>query len=225
MIADPGTYSLEDFIPFTAEVYLRLIERQNEAFWPGHVAAVLVGAAAIALAWRGSGRTMAMLLIAAWAWVAVTFHLRLFAELTFVANGVGGAFLLQAAVMIGMAMLGGLDRREPPGTAWLRAVGCAISVAGVALYPLLATQSEAGWMAAQTFAMTPDPTVLATLGLILMSARPRWWLAVMPIPLAWCALSGLIGTTLDLPFAWVMPAAAILCVLIMVAAGLLALRR
>lgn len=40
------TYRLEDFIPFTPEVYWRLLERINEAFWPLHVLAVAIGLAA-----------------------------------------------------------------------------------------------------------------------------------------------------------------------------------
>ena len=33
MIADWASYALADFIPFTAEVYARLVERVNEAGW------------------------------------------------------------------------------------------------------------------------------------------------------------------------------------------------
>lgn len=51
------TYRLEDFIPFTPEVYWRLLERINEAFWPLHVLAVAIGLAALLLALRGNRRT------------------------------------------------------------------------------------------------------------------------------------------------------------------------
>ena len=37
MIASLTSYSLQDFIPFTAEVYLRMLERMNENDWPLHV--------------------------------------------------------------------------------------------------------------------------------------------------------------------------------------------
>ena len=46
------TYSPENFLMFSARTYYRLFERHNAALWPGHIVALLAGAAVFALLWR-----------------------------------------------------------------------------------------------------------------------------------------------------------------------------
>lgn len=82
MIADWRTYSVADFVPFTAEVYVRLIERANTAQWPLHLLGLAAGAAALVLARRGRGRLGSALLAGAWAWVGAAFLMRGYAELS-----------------------------------------------------------------------------------------------------------------------------------------------
>ena len=224
MIAEPGTYSVADFIPFTAEVYLRLFERQNEAQWPLHLLAVAAGAATIALAWRGrdrrharwAGAALSGLLAAAWLWVALSFHLRLYTELTWVAWYIGGAFIIQAGLIL---VAGVMDVRRGAGSTGrgtgalhpspvgVTVVGYALAALGVVVYPLLAPLTGQGWAGAQCFAIAPDPTAVATLGLLLLASRPRWLALLLPIPLLWLMLSSAVGTSLELPLAW-LPAGA-----------------
>jgi xanthine/uracil permease len=211
LIDDPGSYAIGDFIPFTAEVYLRLFERQNEALWPAHLLAMPMGVAALALAWRGWGRGLALVLAIVWAWVAVMFHLRLYTELTWAAQYFGGAFLVQAVLLFGCGVFGSQNlnreardqRRGGPVV-----TGLALAVIGLAMFPLLAPVTGRNWSGAEWFAIAPDPTVLATLGLLLVAARPVWLLVLLPVPLLWCALSGAVLWELEQPLAWVMPAAA-----------------
>lgn len=68
-------------------------------------------------------------------------------------------------------------------------------------------------MQAEIFGMAPDPTVVATLGTLLLTARRVFW-ALLIIPLFWCALSGAVAWTMNLPDALLMPfaALAVLCV-------------
>jgi hypothetical protein len=67
------------------------------------------------------------------------------------------------------------------------------------------------WMQAELFAMTPDATALATLGLLLLAkGRLAVWLLV--IPLAWCFVSGATLWALEAPEALILPAGAILTI-------------
>jgi Family of unknown function (DUF6064) len=60
----------------------------------------------------------------------------------------------------------------------------------------------------QVDSTAPDPTVLATLGILLTAdKRPPWGLMI--IPLIWCALSGTTLWTMGAPDAWVMHVAAL----------------
>ena len=64
------------------------------------------------------------------------------------------------------------------------------------------------WQQAEIFGVTPDPTVLATLGILLtVDKRPPWGLMI--IPLIWCVLSGATLWTMGSPDAWVTPFAAL----------------
>src|SRR5690606_12605076 len=92
---------------FTADVYQRLTERQNETHWPAQYVALLAGIAIVALAARAYTRSAAALLAAAWLWLAMTFHFRLFAELTWIAHYTGGAFVVQAMLLLAIAWWGG----------------------------------------------------------------------------------------------------------------------
>ena len=71
------------------------------------------------------------------------------------------------------------------------------------------------WRQAEVFGLAPDPTALATLGLLLLllpSRCSRWLL--WPIPLLWCSISGMTLATMGAREAWLMPLAALLAVAI-----------
>lgn len=211
MFAQAG-YTIEDVMPFTADVYQRLAERQIETFAPGQYIALLLGVAAVALAARGYFRSVASVLGVVWAWVAITFHFRLFAELTWVANYLGGAFIAQALLIVAIAWWGGFrvgndSRRSRVAVS----TGFLLAAGGLIAYPLLDLIGQEG-VQSQWFAMSPDPTVVVTLGLLLVACRPLWWLLLMPIPLAWAAVSLAISDSLYLPRDWVLIAAVVLAV-------------
>jgi hypothetical protein len=56
--------------------------------------------------------------------------------------------------------------------------------------------------------VTPDPTVIATLGVLVAAERPRWLLLVLP--LIWCGISGGTLWTMGSPDAPIMPAVAVI---------------
>jgi hypothetical protein len=74
----------------------------------------------------------------------------------------------------------------------VRKLGWLLAICGVLLYPLAALLAGRPWAQLELFGMTPEPTALATLGLLLASASPpsrplRWLLVTIP------ALSLLVG--------------------------------
>ena len=82
-------------------------------------------------------------------------------------------------------------------------------------YPLLSTASGRSWRQLEMFGVAPDPTAIATMGLVLLTTRLRWLL--LPIPLLWCAVSGATLWTMHAPNAWVPPLAALSTLLLAVA--------
>ena len=77
--------------------------------------------------------------------------------------------------------------------------------------PLTAHLTGRAWMQAELFAMTPDATALATLGLLLLAkGRTAVWLAVIPV--AWCLVTGATLWVLEAPEALLLPAGAVLTI-------------
>jgi hypothetical protein len=77
-------------------------------------------------------------------------------------------------------------------------------------YPLLALLFGRPWIQAEIFGIVPDPTVMATLGIVAAAARPHWELLVLP--LIWSAYSGATLWTMDSPDAALLPVAAALTI-------------
>jgi hypothetical protein len=75
------------------------------------------------------------------------------------------------------------------------------------IWPLIGPLAGRSWLQAESFAVAPDPTVVATLGLLVGADQARWDLLV--IPLLWCAISGATLWTMGSPDALLMPAAAL----------------
>jgi len=69
-------------------------------------------------------------------------------------------------------------------------------------------------MQAELFAMTPDATALATLGLLLLvKGHVAIWLMIIPV--AWCFITGATWWALQAPEALILPAGAILTIVLM----------
>jgi hypothetical protein len=191
------TYSLGDFLMFAPRTYWRLVELYNAAYGPMPGLLPLAGAAAALAQWRRAA-TLAVCLFQAsvWAWVGWAFHARRYAAINWAAEGFSVAFLVEAALWIAAA---GVARRapvvHPPGAAdWRRAIGAGFWLLALAGYPLLGLAAGRPWAQAEVFGLMPDPTVLATLGSLLLwhvHGLPRaWCLGLALVPLAWCVVGG-----------------------------------
>ena len=119
--------------------------------------------------------------------MAWSFFWQLYASINWAAAYVAPVFALQAALLLTIGTWGDrlrFDRRGMIGRAAVTLA--AFSIIG---YPLLAPAFGRPLAGAEIFGMAPDPTVIGTLGFLLL-ARGGWTFALLPIPLLWCVASG-----------------------------------
>ncbi|HYH20713.1 MAG TPA: DUF6064 family protein [Azospirillum sp.] len=197
------TYTLWDFLLFSPRTYYRLFELHNAAVWPGQIPALALGATlAVLLALRVSwgGRAASAILAVCWLWVAWGYLHTRYATINWAAEYLAMAFAVQALLFVLAGVLGGRLRigRQP----WM---GLAFVLFALAVQPLIGPLAGRAWPQVELFGVVPDPTVVATLGVLLAAERPRWELFV--IPLAWCVVGGATLWTMAAPDAWVLPAA------------------
>jgi uncharacterized protein DUF6064 len=192
------SYSLADFLMFSPRAWYRLLERHNEAVWPMPVFTLGLGLAlTIGSGIRGrrvrpirwEDRLVPAVLAALWAWVAWAFLWRRYAVINWAASYAAGLFALEALLLVWFGVVGG-----GWSVGWDRtvrgALGGALLVASLLVYPALAPLFGRPWRQAEVFGIAPDPTVMATMGLLLLrDGRPRW--PLLAVPIAWCAFSGL----------------------------------
>lgn len=189
------TYSLTSFLLFSARTYYRLFELINADLWPLPIVTLALGAVVVFLivrptAW--SGRAVAMILAALWLLVAWAYMLERYDPINFAAHYYAIGFALQAALLTWTGVIRNRFRFDL--TRW---GGIALIVYAVALHPLIAPLSGRPWAQAETFGIAPDPTVMATLGVIVAAARPNWLLLI--VPLLWCIISGLTLWAMESP--------------------------
>jgi hypothetical protein len=198
------TYRLSDFLLFSPRTYRRLFELYNEAIWPGQLLALLLGTVLFACLLRGGrGRLVGAILAAVWLWVAWAFHLERYATINWVAPWFAAAFTVQAALLAGYAFA---DRLVlPPPADPVGRAGLGLVLFAVLAQPLVAPIAGRGWSAVEVFGIAPDPTVVATLAVLLVARGRNAW-PLLPVPLIWCAISGATLWAMDEPDAFVLPA-------------------
>ena len=204
------TYTLRDFLLFSPRTYYRLFELYNAAIWPAQIVALGLGLAVPGLLRRPSaarGRAIAGILAGCWLWVAIAFHAQRYATINPAAAYFAAGFGLEAALLIWIGILRGrLSFERPAGRA-----GFWIFLFALAIEPILGPLFGRGWRQVQIFGVAPDPTAVATLGILLLAnGRGRWSLLV--VPAIWCAISGATLLAMKAPDAWVPPLAALLAV-------------
>lgn len=215
-----SSYSLEDFLLFAPQTYYRLFELYNLAVWPlGHGLAALGGLGILALllahiTWRE--RAIFALLAGAWTWVAWAYFLSRYASINWAANYYAYGFLLQSALLMLFAILGG-KIASPLNGGWTARAGACLFIFALLLQPLIGPWQGRGWAEMEITGLAPDPTVAASLGLLLLMQGHAKWL-LLPIPLLWCFISGTTLWAMDAPDALLMPGLA-LCVILMLSAS------
>jgi hypothetical protein len=220
------TYSLSDILLFSPQTYYRLFELYNRAVWPGQLVALGAGAAILLLLRRPgglSGRAIAGLLAALWLWVAWAFHLERYATINWAASWPAAGFALQALLLAWTGVVRGRLRfrpgRHPVGRA-----GLGLFVFALVVQPWIGLVGPRSWASVEIFGLAPDPTAVATLGLLLAADGPVRWV-LLPLPVLWCLVSGATLWAMAAPDAPVAPLAAVLTLLLAGGRAIAAMRR
>ena len=190
------TYTLSDFLLFSARTYYRLLELYNVDIWPAQSVALAFGCILVALLWRprpSQGRFVAAILAACWIWVAWAFHWRHFVTINWAATYFAYAFALEALLLVVFGTIRNEFAFDPRSRAYR--IGFAVVLFAVFLQPLIAPLVGRGWLQAEVFGVAPDPTAVATLGIMIASGR-RAFLSMGIVPLLWCVLSAAVTWTL-----------------------------
>ena len=205
------TYNLSDFVLFAPQTYLRLMERYNQAVWPLQVAALILGAAIAVIVFYTPARqerVITAVVSAAWIWIAWAFHLQHYATIHWAAPLFAALFAGEAALLIWTGVIRGrLVYRVESGL--IPAVGFGVFLFALVGQPVIAALLRQRWAQAEIFGTAPDPTVIGTMGLLLLAANRAFW-QLLIIPAIWCAISGATLWALGSPLALAAPLAALI---------------
>jgi hypothetical protein len=196
------TYTLQDFLLFSPRVYWRLFALHNHALWPLHVPALLIGASIPLLVSRHdrqADRAVAAILAAAWLWVGWSFLWHRYAAINWAAGYAALLFAVEALLLVWISIANGLSFAGA-GIA-RRAIGLGLFLFALGLHPFLPIWTGRTFETSASFGIAPDPTVIATLGLLCMASAKRAWV-LFPIPILWCISSWATLRALDAPDQW-----------------------
>lgn len=174
--------------PFTTAEFLDVFARYNQGVWPAQVLFHALAAAVLFLAWRPRARSGPVIcggLALTWAWMGIVYHALFFSRINPAAWLFAGAFLLQAALLLHVALSrGDLSFRPRPDLAGV--AGAVLVVYALVAYPLIGYVVGQRYPATPTFGL-PCPTVIFTSG-VLLWAVPHLPLRLLVIPSLWALL-------------------------------------
>ena len=201
------SWTLEDLLLFSPQVYWRLFALENEAVWPAQPV-VLAAAALLALSFvrdrRHTGRWLGPVLGAAWLWTGWHFVALRYGPVNWAALTFAWGFYAEAALLAGLGLSGRLVFMQRGRGAWS---GLGLLVGAVLIWPLLAPLDGRPWHEAEVIVIAPDPTAIATLGLLALAERSRWTALLCVAPVLWLALSTLTLVTMGAWQGWAVLAA------------------
>ncbi len=203
-----GSWSLEDLLLFEPRVYWRLFALENEALWPAQPVLLAAGgllALGLFSGRRPSGRWLGPALGAAWFWAGWQFMVLRYGAVNWAAPTLAWGFYAEAALLAALGLSGrfALERRRNVR------FGAALLAAALFAWPLLAPLDGRPWGQAEVFAIAPDPTAIATLGLLAFAARSPWTALLCVAPALWLAASAVTLFTMGAWQGWAVLAALI----------------
>jgi hypothetical protein len=207
------TYRLSDLLLFSPQTYYRLFELYNAAIWPAQIVAIALGFAVLLLGRRpgaSRGRWIAAILAGCWLWVAIAFHANRYATINWAAVDFAWGFGFEAALLLWTGVVRG-RLVFGPGEGPIGRAAVGIFLFALVAQPFLGPLCGRPWRQVEIFGVAPDPTAVATLGLLLLAAgRVRWEL--LAVPAIWCAITGATLLAMKAPDFWVTPLSAALAV-------------
>ena len=184
-------------LPFTVEQFFGVFEAYNSAVWPVQIVLLLLAALAVifvALRRSWSGVAVSAILAVLWIWLGAAYHLAFFARINPVAYGFGALSIVGGLVF---AWHGVIRRRlEFSFCKSLRAaIGTALLVFALLVYPIWGTLAGHGYPALPTFGL-PCPTAIFTIG-VLALASGAGLRAVLTVPILWSLVGSQAAFVLD----------------------------
>ena len=205
--ADWLSYSLQDFVMFGPQVFLRLFVRINQDLWPWQVLAVVVaiGIPVLLFRPRQEARRLAVGLMAvAWAASGYGFLVGYFGPIYWPAAWFGWAFVAQGGLLAAAMFFGGVHGYRLPSDRFV--VLWLIAVCGL---PWWVVAESGQWQAVALFGVAPGTTAAAgALIVALMTGPWRWF--YLPVTVLWSLFSAAIFWVLQTWWLLVTPLAALL---------------
>jgi hypothetical protein len=190
MMSDWWSYELSDLILFSSQTYYRLIELYNTAIWPLQLLTFVSGIALLLLVWRRPawhGKAIGLILCLSWLWVAWAFHWQRFANIHWVASYFALVFIIQALLFVWVGAIKNGLIVDPINTK-IHLTGVGLLAFSIFIQPFTMMVTGHKWQQAELFGVVPDPTVVASIGVLLLTnITKHWWLMIIPV--MWCATS------------------------------------
>jgi len=193
-------------LPFTLGQFLGVFAAYNRALFPAQFVAYALGLAALALVFSpGSspraGRAIAAILALLWIWTGGVYHILYFARIDWLAYVFGALFILQGVLFLysGTAR-GALGFRFGADVSGL--LGALFILYALGIYPLLNIWLGHGYPRMPVFGLTPCPTTVFTLGMLLLAHRPGRGRLVpghlLLIPFVWSLVGAMAAVSLGM---------------------------
>ena len=206
---------------FSEPVYWQMIQTHNALFWPAHILTMLAGLGVLIVLANPArfvrfrpGLLIAGPLAACWMLVGFGFLGHSYASINWASEWLLPLFVFQSLLILLARTRFGVGK--PSGIP--AALGFGLLAYALVGYPLLAPLAGRPVAAAEVFGLAPDPTVIGTLGVLLI-ARSSLTRRTAPLSLAlaisivWCGVSWMTLDTLNTWESW-SPAVAALVALI-----------
>jgi hypothetical protein len=184
-------------LPFSTEQFFGVFRAYNHAVWPAQIALLLLAAATVVLIARprpGSGRVVSAILAVLWMWIGGAYHFAFFAPLNPVAYGFGAVSIWGGLVFAWVGVIRA-DLEFRFDLSLRSAVGVALLVFALLVYPFWATQAGHAFPELPTFGL-PCPTTIFTIG-VLSLAHGKGVRAALCVPILWSLVSSQAAFLLD----------------------------
>ena len=203
-MSDWDSYSLQDFIPFTAEVYFRQLARMGESFWPLQWLALAAGLAALVLAVRGRPRIALLIIAPWWAFIGLAYFMQRYAQLNWAGTYIGWLFVGESLLLSAAAITGAGCAHRAAARTWKKPIiliALAMVLGGMIGLPVAACIASGEWHGAAVFGLTPDSTAVVSLGVLMIALKGavKWGAALLPV--MWLTVSGLTLQVLQVSWA------------------------
>lgn len=204
-------------IPFSRDIFLGVVAQHNALLWPLHVLAICLGLATLYLAFRPGrrfSRLPTLFIVTAWFVTGSLYYGVQFTTLNWAAWLSAALFITQGFLLAWFGLIRNrlLLRFDGTPSGWAGAGFIAFSVVA---YPIVGLVSGISFNAIPVIGIDPGPTVLFTLGfLLLVEGRVPFILTIIPFIAAWVGATA--GWLIGLPADLLLPPAALATVWLVV---------